>query len=52
MVGAADPAHQGAGWGLLELPWGDGQGGRGGQGGGGSLTNVLKGKLSKINLNE
>jgi len=42
VVGAADPAHQGAGWGLLELPWGNGQGGRGGRGVGGSLTNVLK----------
>ena len=51
MVGAADPAHQGAGWGLLELPWGYVQGGRGGRGVGGSLTNVLKLKLSNINLN-
>ena len=49
--GAADPAHQGAGWGLLELPWGYGQGGRRGLGVGGSLTNVLKVKLSNINSN-
>ena len=42
VVGAADPTHQGAGWGLQELSWGDG----------GSLTNVLKVKLSNINLNE
>ena len=50
-AGAADPSYQGAGWGLLELPWGYVQGGRGGRGVGGSLTNVLKLKLSNINLN-
>ena len=50
-AGAADPSYQGAGWGLLELPWGYVQGGRGGRrrGVGGSLTNVLKLKLSNIN---
>ena len=52
-AGPAEPSYQGAGWGLLELPWGYGQGGRGGRGVGGSLTNVtvLKLKLSNINLN-
>ena len=54
-------AYQGSIWGLLVLQtptraqagvcWSYGQGGRGGRGVGGSLTNVLKLKLSNINLN-